>query len=662
MPIPDPRQEQYDVQHYDLWFFINLENEYVWGRNSVLFEAVADPVREIVLDFLDGLSVTSVIVPGFSGPREYTHADDLLVIQLPEPLPAGEPGSVFIYFEGKPEPEQLLGFKITTLPNGNRLAATLSQPWSARSWWPCKDTPTDKATFSTTIYVPEGMTAVSNGTLQYAPGKVGEAPLGRPEDDPLWLATTPLGDQDKLYVPFSWYESYPISTYLFSLAVTEYVILEDEYVSEDEPVPLRHYVYPELVDNALLDFAVLPEMMAFCEDLYGPYPFAGEKYGMAIIEYDGAMEHPTATSLGSVMVTGDGFFESLILHELAHQWFGDLITPTDWTHTWLNEGFATYTEALWSEYNLGSDELKEFMRRRNHFDAWDGPLVREDDQDSANYYFNNMVYFKGAWLLHMFRHHLGESMFFDCLHTYVDHPAFRFGTANTKNFVETCESVVGRDLDWFFDQWLYWHVYPIYEITIRNRMESGPGAVDIALHQIQEPDSLYGDTPFQMPVDLLISYGGKDTLVTVLNNERIQVFRFLLDEPVDGLVMDPDGWYLHWNRVLVGVDNGAGPPDGPVRLLSTAPNPFNPSCRLSWESDLPGQDSIAIFDMRGHLVTSQCWPARPAGTRQFTWDGRDPSGKECASGVYIFTIHCQVENDDGDGTPRQLTGKLTLNR
>jgi aminopeptidase N len=659
-PALDPRLSDYDVQHYDLWFYLVPEISMLWGRNGMILETVDEPLTQIVLDFRSTLMVMDILAPPYPWPLSYTRDDTHLFIDLPDPLQPGQLGFLYIYFSGHPEPDGFFGFQFQSRPDGEPVMASVSEPWSAPSWWPCKDDPRDKATFSTTIFVADSLIAVSNGRL------VGESKemaglLPASEDPRLQRVLAGKDDSDRSW---SWFEGIPLSTYHFSLAVSRYEVLTDTYVdAQGNTLPLRHYVYPDLVEEATADFAIMPEMIAFCEERFGPYPFPGQKYGMALFEWDGAMEHPTATSWGSVMVTGDGFFESLVLHELAHQWFGNLITPDDWTHCWLNEGFATYAEALWAEAQDGAGALRHFMELRSHFENWNDPLVRYPGNPNPEYYFNNIVYYKGAWLLHMLRRLLGDTTFFTCLRSYLDDPGLRYATATSEDFVDICEAVVGKDLSWFFDQWLYWDTYPIYRVTARSEMAAGPGPSDIIIQQIQEPDPVYGVQPFRMPVDLRLHFGGRDTLVTVFNDLLQQTYSFVLDAPVTAVEVDPSEWLLNKAQVIpVGVGE---PPAQPVRLLAAAPNPFNPRCRIRWEASLPTRDKLAIYDLQGRRVALRSWPLRPAGLRAFTWEGSDDQGRDCASGVYLFVVTCQDAAGTGpsdSSPPHRLSGKITLGR
>ena len=658
-PQVDPRLDSYDVKHYDLWFFLLPEISMLFGRTGMILEVQDVPLTQIVLDFRSTLVVSDVLAPPYPWPVPFTRDDEHLIINLPEPLLPGQTGLVYLYFQGHPEPDGFFGFQFRSRSDGEPVMASLSEPWSAPSWWPCKDDPRDKATFSTTIFAADDMIAVSNGMTV---GEAKERTLLLPASEDPRLQPL-LAGKDDSYRPWSWFESIPLSTYHYSVAASNYEVLEDTYVdAQGNTLPLRHYVYPYLAEAAAADFAIVPEMMAFCEERFGPYPFPGQKYGMALFEWDGAMEHPTATSWGSVMVTGDGFFESIVLHELAHQWFGNLITPADWTHCWLNEGFATYSEALWAEARHGAEAMRQFMDLRSHFENWNDPLVRYPGNPSPDYYFNNIVYYKGAWLLHMLRHLLGDATFFSCLRSYLDDPDLRYATATSEDFVEICESVVGKDLHWFFDQWLYWDTYPAYRVTVRNTMAQGPGPSDIIIQQTQAPDPVHGAVSFRMPVDLRLHFGGRDTLITVFNDLPRQTYRLMLDAPISAVEVDPDEWLLANTEINL-VATGELPAHH-VRLLAASPNPFNPRCRIAWETDMATRDELAIYDLQGRRVARRDWSLRSSGLRSFTWEGSDDRGHDCASGVYVFVIHCREDRgtNPGAAASHRLSGKITLDR
>jgi len=547
--------------------------------------------------------------------------------RLPTPLEPGQLGIITVDFWGQPEPEGLYGFQVGQTPAGDPVVATVSQPWSARSWWPCKDDPQDKALVRMTVRVPSGLVAVSNGVL------IEQGPN-------LW----------------SWSENLPISTYHVSMAVAAYEVIEDNYDGLAGQIDLKHYVFPELLDQAEADFAVIPEMLDFCGSLFGPYPFPHQKYGMALCSWDQAMEHPTAVTYGDALITGDGQFEVVLMHELAHMWFGNLVTPEDWTQIWLNEGFATYAEALWVENKYGRDAFVSFMNHHNwgHGDPTDA-LIRDSTSSWPPYYFRTIAYHKGAWVLHMLRRQLGDAHFFQSLRDYVNDPDLQYGTANSADFQAACEAVSGQDLNWFFEQWLYRTALPVFDVTWDNYEQDGQHEVRVRLRQVQEPGLVLGSAPYRVPVEFLLTGAGISEAVTVMNDQLDQTFVFPVSGPINNIYLDPDRWLLH--RSSKEQVSAVQDIQGPIRLLPAYPNPFNPRCLFRWEAAESTTDLVEIFDMKGHRVLAVPRKATAAGPREFLWTGVDAEGHQAPSGTYLYRITCRSTEQEW-----RLQGKVTLAR
>ena len=665
LPAADPRQDAFDVLDYDNQIAVDFDALKLWGWTAVTFRgAPGDTVTQLVLDFLEPMAVLAVRAADTSS-LPYVHADGRLVIDLPRPLAETDTATVDIFFHGAPAPDGFLGFGFDTTPDGAPLASTLSEPWSARSWWPCRDDPRDKATYTARIFAPIGLTAVSNGArLTEEPPRFPAAKNAR-----VWTELVPAAKDASPYQAFFWRESLPISTYHVSLAVSEYVELHDEW----RGLPIVHYVYPSQVAAAQVDFAAVPDMLAFCSERFGPFPFAGQKFGMASFNWDGAMEHPTATSWGTVLMTGDARYETVVLHELSHEWFGNQVTCADWTQTWLNEGFATYAEALWAEYRKGATTRKWFMVARSVFEVWSGPLVREPGNPDPAYYFEDMVYYKGAWVLHMLRRWLGDPLFYACLQAWLEEPAVRFGSGTSDDFVRVCERVTGQDLGWYFPQWLYWTVYPKLDVGWLN---SAPGALTVTVSQTQLPDPVYGDQAFNIPIELRIAGVGFVDTVSVFMDRRVQTFTLPAPGAVTSLTVDPDRWLLQrTGTVKQATPTGVAAPSTAPRLLPTSPNPLSAGGRIRWETPVSGADDLAIHDLRGRRLVARRWAERPAGPREFAWNGCDDAGRRCPAGVYLVTITCApapaagsangagaAGDAAGAAAPVRLRGRLTLTR
>ena len=633
-----PEQDLFDVLHYRNQLYIPVFEQMITGFTTVTLTPTTASLDEIVLNFVDDMHVSSVLRNETTIP--WTHNDDLLRIHLAEPVAMGDTLAVSISFSGSPEQDGLFGFAFQQRSDGGPVIASVSEPWSARTWWPCKDRVDDKALFSTELLVPDGMTAVSNGRL------VADEPLGGEQGIP-----SPAGNAapDRFAVELEagassatglhwmrWEESFPLSTYHFSIAVSQYEPMEDVFVSTaGDSLAIRHYVYPYRIDRATEDFSRLPEMLQFCIDRFGPYPFPGEKYGMAIFEWDGAMEHPTATTYGALFLTGDHYFDTIVLHELSHQWFGNMVSPTDWTHTWLNEGFATYAEGLWKEhFHNTPNGLKWFMEARSIFNWWKGPLVREAGSTDAWYYFNDMVYYKGAWVLHMLHRMMGSDSFFEALRTYLQQPGLKYGNASTEDFIAACEQVYGSDLHEWFAQWLYRTTCPILGLNLINAQGEDGAVARLSFIQLQDTDPYAGDDPFRIPVELRLKGSGFDLRREVFLDQREQMFTLQVPGPVTEVVVDPDGWLLHELQTLTDIasDGNDGPRMGAASCAGRRPCRAATRCRSStcaaaaspWSSSMrcppaiakpPGTDAPPTAFPAPRACTWCRWSAGPSTVR-----------------------------------------------
>ncbi len=637
MPVPDPQQELYDVLHYNLTLQVDPSYGWIAGKVAIIFQTKDQPLSRFVLDYVDQMHVSGMeITHPYPAHLAYIHNDDRITARLAKPIEPWQVGLIEVQFWGRPVAEGLFGYQVDVTDAGKPIVATVSEPWSARSWWPCKDDVRDKATVITNINVPAGMTAVSNGNFT-----------------------------GKNLRTFSWVEPLPIPTYLVSLAVSEYTELQETYDGSAGQIDLHHYVFPELAAKAEADFAVLPEMLDFCGDLFGPYPFPGQPYGMVLCQWDQAMEHPTAVTYGHVLITGDGQFETILIHELSHMWFGDLISPVDWTHIWLNEGFATYVEALWSEHRWGPEGLMSFMMQHDWGHNYpNDSVIRDPASSDPHYYFHPIAYHKGAWVLHMLRRWLGDDDFFASLAHYLNDPRLRYGNAHSDDFQQACEEVSGQDLQWFFDQWLYRTTYPVYELAWNNQWQKGENQFRIHLSQVQVPDPFMGDEAYRVPVDFLLRGDGLDTLVTVLNDQLDQEFVITLPTEVTWVYMEPEHWLLYRMAEAKSLPPADDVAKAQVRLNPAYPNPFNPRCLFSWEAAMTTRDLVEIFDVQGRRILSEQLDTAEAGPREFLWTGFDSHGRQAPSGTYLYRITCRGQAADGGDADSswRLQGKITLAR
>ncbi|MHC4130301.1 MAG: M1 family aminopeptidase, partial [Planctomycetota bacterium] len=295
-------------------------------------------------------------------------------------------------------------------------------------------------------------------------------------------------------------------------------------------------------------------------DLFGIYPFLEEKYGIYEFGFGGGMEHQTMTGQGS-------FTETLTAHELAHQWWGNMVTCGTWQDIWLNEGFATYGEALWKEFEPGAggtDALHTHMEIRRPSNVNGSVYVPAGDADNFNRIFSsNFSYRKGAWVVHQLRHVVGDQNFFDILAAYAYRAAFEYGSAITGDLRHVAEGVYGSDLAWFFDEWVYDIGAPAYESAWQAHEIGGTEYIELYIAQVQSPSYPI----FTMPLDVVMTTTGGDATQVVWNDAEAEHFLFEVPGDVLSLELDPDDWTLHTSNTTTSFVQG------PPKLATTWPEP-----------------------------------------------------------------------------------------
>jgi aminopeptidase N len=584
-------QDGYDVLHYDLSLSVNPASEWISGTVTVEFEAL-EAIDRVILDLVDTLTVSAVRVGGT--PAAFDHTDDLLTVTLSPPLDQGSLAQVAIDYHGYPSSPNtelnLPAFSFDTHGNDEVLLFTFSAPTFARAWWPCKDVLYDKATARLAVSVPDTLVVASNGIL---------------ED------VTDLGNGTKRYV---WYESYPIVTYLVSLAISNYEIFHDYYhYAPGDSMDVINFVFPEDLEDAMVDFAPTVQMIEYFADTFGPYPFVTEKYGMAEINFYGAMENQTCTSYGGYLIRGNNSRDWVVAHELSHQWWGDMITPSDWRDIWLNEGFATYCEALWFEHVGGRQAYFDYMQSRRLSWPFLGTVYDPSDL------YGITVYWKGSWVLHMLRWVMGDEAFFDALRSYAADVRFAYRNANTEEFRAVCESFHGASLERFFDQWIHSDGQPEYIYDWKSRAMGGSHVVDVTIDQIQ-PRRVY-----EMPLEVRFTLAVGDSSVVVWNNASTQSYSFNMPTTVLGVSLDPDGWVL------------ADKTESRVGLAGS-PNPFRTNTELTFQTNAAGFVRLTIYDVTGARVRTLVEQQLPPAFHRIPWDGRNANGDPVAKGVYFAEL------------------------
>jgi len=510
---PDSLMNRYDVSHYDLSISLNLQKKIFSGK-VVVGARVLQPLRELILDAshetltIDSAKFDDRLVP-------FQQDAEVLKVILPRSIGPDDSISVAIYYHGtsKFNGEYEGGGVYFSTPDH---AATISEPNFARRWWPCKDIPSDKATLAINITVRDDLTAVSNGVLKNAVR------------------------HDSLKT-FSWQTDYPIATYLVSLAVAPYKEFSDSYVAlTGERMKVMYFVYPEDFDKAKREFVNTPKILSVFANEFCEYPFLKEKLAYAEVDGELTMENQTACSIQQSLITGDSTNETTIVHETAHQWWGNLITPMSWKHTWLSEGFATYAEALYRERIYGAASYGKYISWLMSADQgkYAGSIIGRNDTSFWDS-FNPRVYSKGAIVLHMLRGVVGDSSFFTIMRNYLNNSRLRYRNASTEDFMKECERVNGTSLQWFFDEWVFASTdsidRPAYEYVWTKEKHGETYNVRLDLTQVTAGRQL-----FRMPMPVSISTQHSARTFMITDSLAVQSFTFSMGEFPISLEIDKD--------------------------------------------------------------------------------------------------------------------------
>ncbi|HCL00220.1 MAG TPA: peptidase M1 [Candidatus Marinimicrobia bacterium] len=593
-------RSDYDIGYYGLALTIDILNENIYGNTTIRGTSKVNNLQYISLDFVSSMQVDSV----GRNCQSFQRSDDNLAVCLSTPIDSGAVFEIQIAYYGHPPEGGFQGFSFD-YHNGVPIVSTLSEPYYAHSWFPCKDLPGDKAdSADISITVPDTLIAISNGTLE---------------------SVTYNSDSTATYL---WQERYPIAVYLISLAVSNYEKQEYRYTGLDgTQMPVNHWYYPE-AKSQTGNLPLTTAMISFFAGLWGEYPFIKEKYGHAQFSWGGGMEHQTCTSLG-------GFGELLICHELAHQWWGDMITCANWKNIWLNEGFARYAEALWKEHKDGAEALKKYMNDINRLEIWQISPLYITDTTSVSSIFNRLVYDKGAWVLHMLRHIVGEEIFWDIFPAYRD--AFYMDVVTTEDFQDICEIVSGIDLDWFFEQWIYQIGQPEYTVNwSREAVKGNEWRVTLNIDQTQSPQNL-----FKMPLDIRVEFTEWDTLFTVWDSLFAQQFVMQFDDMPTNIEIDPAGWVLK-SVVYSMIDPDLGYIPDSFLLTDPYPNPFNGTTNFRIYLPYNINGAIKVYDVRGRVVDVIEQGYFRLGYYRKSWQPQN-----LPSGVYVIRLETDVVNIGG---------------
>ncbi|HCY74826.1 MAG TPA: peptidase M1 [Ignavibacteriales bacterium] len=601
-----PGDSKYDVKYYKLDISVDHLAHTIKGNITCNAQIVNQNVTEIYYDLTTPLTVDSVFVNGNAA--AFTRGSNTLNISLNTTLNTGDNFTTLVYYHGTPGSSGFGSFEFSS-HNGTPAIWTLSEPYGAKDWWPCKDTPADKADSADFwITVNTSLIPASNGKL---------------------MAIVNNGDGTHTY---KWKSSYPIAQYLLSMAITNYAEYTNYYhYSPTDSMPINHFLYPENLNSNISQLDKTPGMIEIYSEHFGQYPFLNEKYGHAQFGWGGGMEHQTITSMG-------GFSDGLISHELAHMWYGDAITCKDWHHIWLNEGFATYGEGVIFEDWYGKPGYDNYIANEMNNAKNAVGSIWVQNISSVNEIFNGArSYSKGAVVLHMLRGIVGDSTFFDILRSYTADPSVAYGVATTEDFQAVAENVSGMDLDYFFQEWIYGENYPRYSIVWSSQNVSG-NLYDLALKITQTTNS--NPTFFTMPIQFKVNFASGDTIVSVFNDAQVQNFNISVNGMPTSISFDPGNWILkNVNSVVTGLENEINP--NSFSLGQNYPNPFNPSTTIKFNLGKAGFTTLKLYNVIGKEVANIVNNQLESGSHEVTFNAKDlPTGTyfyKLTSGNYTET-------------------------
>lgn len=504
------------------------------GSNTMKIKSLVANLSEFTFRLADTFSISSVTLDG--RPITFTRLDPINV-RANFDIPAGlnQEVTLQITYGGPATAGGGFGSIVFTTQNSQQLIYTLSEPFYSYTWWPSKDDNDDKALNKIAVTVPNTMKVAANGLLQGVDAVAG----------------------NKLKYRYSC--SYPMTDYLLFFSATNYTDWTLQYNYGTGLMPVRFMIYPASDTTAnRTAWENSLNMLTVFENRYGAYPFRNDQYGIYQFNYGGGMEHQTFTGQGT-------FSESVTAHELGHQWWGDMVTCRTWHDIWLNEGFATYSEAVWLQYRPGSTgwpALTSAMSSRKPT-AWTGTVYRTDISSTNTIFSSNYAYRKGGWVLHMLRRILGETKFWNVLAEWRNR--FQYASATTADFIDTAEDVAGQDLNWFFDPWVFQIGGVRYGVGSTTVTSNGRTYLVLKVNQTQS--STY--PKFRMPVDLRFTDGSGTRNMVIWNPAAASAWYVIpITGSASGITLDPDGWIL-----TTGTQQASTFTAGPPKIVEIYPQP-----------------------------------------------------------------------------------------
>ncbi len=561
----------YDITYARLELTVNPTQAFITGKVTSHFKA-KENMTSVTFELVNNMTVSQVLQRGT--PLSFTqNSNDEVVISLPQVQNQGVLDSLSISYSGNPTSSGFGSFEAST-HNGRPVMWTLSEPFGAKAWWPCKQDLIDKIDLIDIYITSPRFNSYNEENIAVANG--------------LELSQTINGSNKTTH----YRHGYPIPAYLVAFAVTNYSVYSHTVANNGNPFEIINHVYPEDLGYSQARTPVTVDIINLFADRFEPYPYADEKYGHAQFGWGGGMEHTTVSFMGSLG-------RSLIAHELGHQWFGDKVTCGSWQDVWLNEGFATYMDGMVVEHLDGESSFRNWKESQTYYatqETGGSVYVPAQDTLSVNRIFNSRLsYDKPSMVIHMLRKKLGDTIFFQGLKNYLSDPLLSYGYAKTPDLIRNMEETSGEDLSEFFNDWIYGQGYPRF--TIRWNPES-TGKINVKISQSQSHSSV---SYFEVPVPLRLKGTQGEILDIVLDNtSNDQIFQVDVPFTVQLIQFDPEHDIISRNnQVILGTNNLFLD-----QQLILYPNPTSGLLNLQ-KSEALQIDQVRIFNTLGQLLYSE---------------------------------------------------------
>jgi aminopeptidase N len=504
-------QSKIDVLHYKFSIEVNDKNDTIYGQAEIKVKFF-EPTSVLKLDLVTqnengrGMKVDMITGPGVRGFMK--KPDSLRIfISSSAPIAANDTATFIVTYHGIPAD----GLIISKNKYGNRTFFADNWPNRAHHWIPCVDDPADKASVEFIVTAPDHYRIISNGILM--------------EESNL-PSNLPTGQAGKKLT--HWKEDVPVPTKVMVIGAADFAVSNAGSV---DCIPVTSWLFPENKEKGFYDYAIAKDILSFFINYIGPYPYK-KLANVQSKTIFGGMENASAIFYSESSVTGMRQHESLIAHEIVHQWFGNTATEKNFSHLWLSEGFATYLAHIYNESKYGTEKFINGMKADRDAIIEYGKSSRKpvvDTETPTMQLLNINSYEKGSWILHMLRRELGDTVFKNTIRKYYENYSGK--NADTKDLQKVFENVSGKDLNQFFKQWLFTAENPKLKISWKNLPKEKKVAVTI--EQLQ-------NTLFEIPLDLfLITRIRGNTSSKIMISKKIETFYFPLNGPLLSLHVDP---------------------------------------------------------------------------------------------------------------------------